>query len=465
MTDFSFMTALELRKLIRNRSVSPVELVESTLARIEATQPTLNAFVTVTGDLAMNAARKVEAAVMAGEQIGPLDGIPVSIKDLTAVKDVRWTSGSRTAEKLVAAVDSPASERVKAAGACLVGKTTTTEFGCKPSSDSPLTGITRNPWNHGKTTGGSSAGAAASVAAGITPFALGTDGGGSIRIPSSFCGLFGIKGHFGRVPLYPAPATPTLAHVGPMARTVRDAALLLSAVSGFDERDPAAVAAPVPDYLAACEQSPRGLRVAWSPTLGYGKPIPEVLEATSRAARVFEDLGCTVELVETIFADPIDLWMAEFYAGVGTRLKEPLTNRRDIIDPTVVELLRTALDQTIDGYYGRVFGRYEFRDRLRNFFGSYDLLLTPTTPTPAFDIGRELPQEFDGSSIVAWVAYTYPFNLCGNPAASIPCGFTEAGLPIGLQIVARAMHEVDIFRAAAAFEVAQPWIDRKPAAH
>jgi aspartyl-tRNA(Asn)/glutamyl-tRNA(Gln) amidotransferase subunit A len=460
--DFAFMTALELRKLIRNRSVSPVEVVERTLARIETLQPTLNPFVTVTLDLALDAARKVEAAVMSGAHVGPLDGLPISIKDLTAVKGVRWTSGSRTAEDFIAPVDSPASERVKAAGACLVGKTTTTEFGCKTSSDSPLTGITRNPWNLDKTTGGSSAGAGASVAAGITPFALGTDGGCSIRIPSSFCGLFGIKAHFGRVPLYPAPATPTLAHVGPMARTVRDAALLLSAVSGFDERDPAAVAAPVPDYLAACEQLPRGLRIAWSPTLGYGKPVPEVLEATTRAVSVFEDLGCHVELVERVFDDPIDLWMAEFYAGVGTRLKKPLAERRDIIDPTVVELLRTALDQTIDGYYARVFQRYEFREQVRGFFESYDLLVTPTTPTPAFDIGRELPEEFEGANIVSWVAYTYPFNLCGNPAGSIPCGFTQAGLPIGLHVVARGMREIDIFRAAAAFEAARPWIGRRP---
>jgi aspartyl-tRNA(Asn)/glutamyl-tRNA(Gln) amidotransferase subunit A len=459
---FAFMSALELRELIRNKSVSPVELVQDTLSRIEASQPVLNPFVTVTSELALDAARKVETAIMSGTQVGPLDGLPVSIKDLTAVKGVRWTSGSRTAEGFIAPVDSPASERVKAAGASIIGKTTTTEFGCKPSSGSPLTGITRNPWNLAKTTGGSSAGAAASVAAGISPFALGTDGGGSIRIPSSFCGLFGIKAHFGRVPLYPATATPTLAHVCPIARTVRDAALLLSAVSGYDERDPYSIAAPVPDYLAACEQSPRGLRVAWSPTLGYGNPIPEVLEIAARAVHVFADFGCHIETVERVFDDPIDLWMAEFYAGVGTRLKRPLSEQQDLIDPTVVQLLRNALNQTIDGYYDRVFQRYDFRDKVRKFFGSFDILLTPTTPTAAFDVDRELPEEFEDDNIVSWVAYTYPFNLTGNPAASIPCGFTQAGLPVGLQIVARALHENDIFRAAAAFEAARPWADRTP---
>jgi aspartyl-tRNA(Asn)/glutamyl-tRNA(Gln) amidotransferase subunit A len=324
--------------------------------------------------------------------------------------------------------------------------------------------VTRNPWNPDKTTGGSSAGAGASVAAGVTPFALGTDGGGSIRIPSSFCGLFGIKAQFGRVPVFPAAATPTLAHVGPMARTVRDAALLLAAISGFDARDPASVAADVPDYLGACERSPKGLRIAWSPTLGYARPTPEVREIAGEAARVFEQLGCTVELIEKVFDDPIELWMAEFYAGVGTRLKKPLAEQRDIIDPAVVGVLQHALDQTIDAYYGRVFARYELREQVRQFFERFDLLLTPTTPTPAFDVGRDVPIELDGENIVAWVAYTYPVNLCGLPAASIPCGFTRGGLPVGLQVVSKTLRETDIFSAAAAFEAARPWADRKPPA-
>jgi Asp-tRNA(Asn)/Glu-tRNA(Gln) amidotransferase A subunit family amidase len=456
------MTALEMRRLIRARQVSPVEVVEATLRHIAAAQPVLNPFVTVTAELALEAARRAEQKVMAGDDHGLLTGLPVSIKDLTAVKGVRFTSGSRTLADFIAPVDAPASERVKAHGAAIVGKTTTTEFGCKASSDSPLTGVTRNPWNLKKTTGGSSAGAGASVAAGITPFALGTDGGGSIRIPSSFCGLFGIKAQFGRVPVFPTAATPTLAHVGPMARTVRDAALLLTAVSGYDARDPASVAADVPDYLGACGRSPTGLRIAFSPTLGYARPTPEVAEIAGNAARVFEQLGCSVELVETVFDDPIDLWMSEFYAGVGTRLKQPLAQHRDIIDPAVAAVLERALDQTIDEYYGRVFARYAFRENVRAFFERYDLLVTPTLPTPAFDLGRDLPPELEDKNIVSWVAYTYPVNLCGLPAASVPCGFTRDGLPVGLHIVSRALRETDIFRAAAAFEEACPWADRKP---
>jgi aspartyl-tRNA(Asn)/glutamyl-tRNA(Gln) amidotransferase subunit A len=460
--DFAYMSALDLRRLIQTKQASPVAIVESALQRLEAMQTVLNPFVTVTAELAMDAARAAEKAVMSGEDKGLLTGLPLSIKDLTAVKGVRFTSGSRTLANFIAPVDSPASERVKAHGAAILGKTTTTEFGCKGSSDSPLTGITRNPWNTSKTTGGSSAGAGASVAAGITPFALGTDGGGSIRIPSSFCGLFGIKAQFGRVPIFPTAATPTLAHVGPMARTVRDAALLLTAISGFDTRDPASVAADVPDYLAACDRPPKGLRIAWSPTLGYARPTIEVADIAGSAARLFESFGCTVELVEKIFDDPIDLWMAEFYAGVGTRLKQPLAEQRDIIDPAVVAVLQNALDQTIEDYYTRVFARYDFREKVRQFFEKFDLLMTPTTPTVAFDVGRDVPAEFDGKNIVAWVAYTYPFNLCGLPAASIPCGFTPSRLPVGLHIVGKMLHETDLLSAAAAFEAARPWADNKP---
>ncbi len=460
--ELAFMPAFELQRLIKTKQISALEVAERTLRRVEASQTMLNAFVTITADLALEQARNAQQAIMSGEDRGLLTGIPISIKDLTAVKGVRFTSGSRTLADFVAPADSPASERVKAHGAPIVGKTTTTEFGCKGSSNSPLTGETRNPWNLGKTTGGSSAGAAASVAAGLTPFALGTDGGGSVRIPSSFCGLFGIKAQFGRVPVFPAAATPTLAHVGPMARNVRDAALLLTAISGFDARDPASVSGEVPDYLGACDRSPRGLRIAWSPTLGYARPTREVVDTAEAAARVFEALGCTVELVETVFDDPIAMWMAEFYAGVGTRLKKTLRSQREMIDPAVATVLDRALDQSIDEYYEQVFARYAFREKVRQFFERFDLLLTPTTPTPAFDLGRDVPQELEGANIVSWVAYTYPFNLCGLPAASIPCGFTQAGLPVGLHMIANALRETDIFSAAAAFEEARPWADRKP---
>ena len=268
---FAYMTATELKGLLAARSISPVELVEDTLERQEALELRINAFVTRTPEQALDAARAQERTIAAGEG-GAIAGLPVSVKDLVAVAGVPWTFGSRPFADNVPDFDAPAVERIRQAGGCIIGKSTTSEFGCKAVTDSPLTGITRNPWNLAKTPGGSSGGAGASVAAGLTPFALATDGGGSVRIPSALCGLFGIKAQFGRVPVFPVSAAPTLAHVGSIARTVRDAALLLGVMAGHDRRDAFGVAEPVPDFLAACDKGAGGLRIAWSPTLGYARP-------------------------------------------------------------------------------------------------------------------------------------------------------------------------------------------------
>ncbi len=462
-SDFAFQSALELSRAIAAKQISAVELMQATLARVERINPQLNCFASYAPEQALEAAKRADLALKSGQPIGPLHGLPISVKDLIAVKDLKFTFGSKAMVNNVATADAPSVERLRAAGACIIGKTTTSEFGCKAVGDSPLTGITRNPWHTGKTPGGSSAGAAASVAAGITPFALGTDGGGSVRIPASLCGLFGIKAQFGRVPVYPVSATPTLAHVGPLTRTVRDAALLLSVISGHDLRDAFSVAAAVPDFVGACERPVNGLRIAWSRTLGYARPDPEVAAIAERAARVFEDLGCQVIEVDRVMdEDPVDLWTSEFYAGVGVRLKKQLTEQRDLLDPTVVDLLKNALAQTSESYYDKVFRRYELREKMRLFFERFDLLLTPTLPCPAFDVGLNTPPHLQDRNTVDWVYYTYPFNLTGQPAASIPAGWTRAGLPVGLQMVARSHRETDIFRAAAALEASQPWSDRKP---
>ena len=463
--DLAYKTAFELRQAIAARQVSPVEVMQATLARAERFDQKLNCFATYTPELALEAAKKAEQDLMTGGAIGPLHGLPISVKDLIAVKDLKLTFGSRANANNVAAVDAPSVERVRAAGACIIGKTTTSEFGCKAVGDSPLTGLTRNPWDITKTPGGSSCGAAASVAAGMTPFALGTDGGGSIRVPCSLTGLFGIKAQFGRVPVYPVAATPTLAHVGPIARTVRDAALLLSVISGHDRRDPFAIAGVVPDFLGACDQPVQGMRIAWSRTLGYANPDPEVAELSERAAKVFVDLGCEVVEVEKVLdEDPVDLWVSEFYAGVGVRLKKQLTEQRELLDPAVADVLKDALRQTSEEYYTKVFRRYELREKMRVFFEPFDLLLTPALPCAAFDVGLNTPPQHADRSIVSWVYYTYPFNLTGQPAASIPAGFTRSGLPVGLQMVAKINHETDIFRAAAAYEAVRPWADKIPPA-
>jgi aspartyl-tRNA(Asn)/glutamyl-tRNA(Gln) amidotransferase subunit A len=453
--EFDAMSAMELRQKIARKQVSPVEVTKRALESADASQSTLNAFFVLLPDQAMAAARAAEDAVMRGEPLGALHGLPFSAKDLMAVANVRYASGSRAMASNIAAVDAPAVERAKAAGAILIGKTTTSEFGCKPVGDSPLTGITRNPRNLNKTPGGSSAGAVASVAAGITPFALGTDGGGSIRIPCSLTGLAGIKGHFGRVPVWPTSATPTLAHVGPIARTMEDAALLFSAIAGYDARDPFSVAGPVPDVLAAARAPVKGMRVALSHTLGYARPDPDVVAVIEKAGNTLEALGCIVERVENVFEkDPADLWTAEFYAGVGTRLRGVVENQRDLLDPAVAEVLEMALAQTMRDYYEKVFERYVFRDKVRTFFEHYDALVSPVVPVSSLDVGVNIPPHLTDRNLVSWVYYTYPFNVAGQPAGTVCAGFGNDGMPIGLQIVGQALGEYDVVRLGSAFEQA-----------
>ncbi|WP_020187603.1 amidase family protein [Methylopila sp. 73B] len=458
--DFDFMSATELARLVATKAVSPVELTRRALDRAAATQSSLNAFFLLMEDEAMSAAREAETAVVRGDELGPLHGLPFSAKDLMAVKGVRYASGSRAMADNVAEVDAPAVERAKAAGAILIGKTTTSEFGCKPVGDSPLTGVTRHPWDLSKTPGGSSAGAAASVAAGITPFALGTDGGGSIRIPCSLTGLSGLKGQFGRVAVWPTSATPTLAHVGPIARSIEDAALLFSVIAGYDARDPFSVAGPVPDVLGAVGRGVEGLRVAWSPTLGYARPDPEVVAIAEAAAKRLAEAGAIVEEVERVFdADPEDLWMAEFYAGVGTRLRSVVETKRDLLDPAVAVVLEAALAQEMRDYYDKVFRRYALRDQMRRFFERYDLLLSPTLPKASVPAGVDVPEGLEDRTLVSWVFYTYPFNLTGQPAASVRAGLASDGMPVGLQIVGRSLGEADVVAAAAAVERGRPGAD------
>lgn len=455
--DLDAMIAMELCSRIARREISPVEVTRRALDKAEATQASLNAFFFLMPEKAMTAARAAEAAVMRGDPLGPLHGVPVSIKDLITIGGERCAFGSRCLADNIAAADAPSVERVKQAGAIIIGKTTTSEFGCKAVGDSPLTGITRNPWNLNKTPGGSSAGAAASVAAGVTPFSLGTDGGGSVRIPGCLTGLAAIKGQFGRIPVWPMSATTTLSHVGPMARTVEDAALLFMACAGHDERDPYSVAGQVPDLLAACKQGIKGLRIAYSPMLGYARPDAEVLRVVGAAAKQFESLGCAVDLVEQVFErDPVDIWAAEFYAGAGTRLRPFLETKRELIDPAIAGILDKALHQELRDYTNKVFERYALRDKLRPFFQRYDVVLSPVLPVTCLDVGKNAPDHFADRDMVSWVYYTYPFNLTGQPAATVCAGIAADGMPVGLQIVGRAMGEVDVVRAAAAYERSQP---------
>lgn len=458
----AYRTARELVAEVTGGHAAPSDIVAGVLADIAVLDPKLNCFAHFDPGAVMDQARVLDDRIARGEDIGPLAGLPVAIKDLIAMQGAPTAFGSRIMAGNVIDADAPSTARIRAAGAVMLGKSTTSEFGCKAVGDSPLTGITRNPWDLDCTPGGSSAGAAALVASGITPVAMGTDGGGSVRIPASLCGLFAMKAQFGRVPVWPASATAGLAHVGPLSRDVRDSALMMGVVSGFDARDPFAVAGPVPDYLGACDRDPRGLRVAYSETFGYARPDPEIAALCRRAAARLEALGCIVEEVPHLFDDPVAIWAAEFYAGVGTKLKDALATRRNEIDPSVAKVLDVALAQNLDSYYSKVFERHAFRETVRQIFDTYDLIASPTLPVTAIPVGRDTPEGHEDRSPIDWVSYTYPFNLTGHPAVSINAGFTAAGMPTGLQLAARPLAEETLFTLAAAMQDADPDKDRRP---
>ncbi|TAM94513.1 MAG: amidase [Rhizobiaceae bacterium] len=459
--DFSFFTIEQLDEGFRRKAFSPVEVLQDVRRRYEGLELELNMFVAVDFEAARGQARAAEERMMREARRGSLDGIPTAVKDLIAVAGFPQRSGSKATSADPLKEDAPSVSRLRAAGAVILGKSTTSEFGCKAVGDSPLTGITRNPWNLEKTPGGSSCGSAAMVAAGLVPYALGTDGGGSIRIPAALTGLVGLKAQFGRVPVFPTSATPTLAHVGALTRTVGDAALVLDVIAGFDARDPFSVAQSRPDSTAAAKAEGK-LRIAWSPDLGYGRVDAEILAICEDAVARMRMAGFDVTPADLSLEDPVGLWTSEFYAGVGTRLRQHITDAPGLLDPAVLELLKAAIGQDMRGYYENVFSRYELREKMRRFFEDYDLLLTPTLPVAAFDVGRNTPPGYEDRNAVSWVTFTYPFNLTGQPAASLPVGLTEAGLPVGLQAVARTNDEATILQFAGALQRSGMLLDARP---
>ncbi|MBI4611588.1 MAG: amidase [Candidatus Rokubacteria bacterium] len=463
--ELCWMSAVELAAAIRRKKVSPVEVVDAVLARIESLNPKLNAYSTLTAEAARREARAAERSVMRrGARPGPLHGVPFSIKDLLITKGVRTTWGSKLYADHVPEEDAPAVERLKAAGGIMVGKTNTPAFGWIGATHNLVFGITRSPWNLDRTPGGSSGGAGAAVAAGMAPLAVGTDGGGSIRIPSSFSGIFGLKPSFGRVPVYPFSGAWSLSHAGPMTRTVADAALMLTVLAGPDERDPHSLPAQPTDYAKALGGTLKGLRVAWSPNLGYATVDPEVQTVCEKAARRFKEFGCKVEAADPGWPSPHAAWEVIFCGGIATRLAPYLPERRQDIDAGLVRIIEEALKWPPTRYVQAWFDRLTFWDHVRKFFAKYDLLLTPAVACPPFKVGLDNPLEIAGRPIppYGWIPFTYPFNLTGQPAASVPAGFTRDGLPVGLQIVGRRFDEATVLRAAASFERAQPWIGRKP---
>jgi aspartyl-tRNA(Asn)/glutamyl-tRNA(Gln) amidotransferase subunit A len=469
--DLCFTPATDLAALIRRRELSPVELVRSLIDRIERLQPTLNAYTVVYPERALAEARRLEDDVIAGRPLGPLHGIPFSVKDMIAVEGMRLTYGSYMFEHHVADHDAVAVKRLKAAGGIALGMTAMGEFGHKGFNDSPLWGITRNPWKLDRTTGGSSGGAAAAIAAGMGPLAIGTDFAGSVRIPASCCGIVGLKGTLGAVPHDDAPeAFGTLMHIGPMARTVADTALMMSVMMGPHGADPFSYAALGNERVAeACENaSVRGKRMAWLPKVGNVSLDPDVAAVTREAVKNLEASGARIEEIEFDLRASADIIFAVsppiFYALYGSRLPE-FAQR---LDPTCRSVIERGAGIAAHEYQTALMERTSLFRRVQQLFEIYDLVLTPTLSAPALPSTHKAFDELEIGGVAAgtprysWYPYTHPFNVTGHPAISVPVGWSGEALPIGLQIIGPWHGEDRVIAAAALLEKVRPWADRRP---
>jgi aspartyl-tRNA(Asn)/glutamyl-tRNA(Gln) amidotransferase subunit A len=454
MTDLAMMPAHELVKLYKARKASPVEAVRAALARIDAFNPQLNAFQHLDPDGALRAARASEKRwKKGGKRLSDIDGVPITIKDMVLTKGLPTRMGSlATDDQGPWTVDAPVAQRLREAGTVLLGKTTTPEYGWKALGDSPLTGITRNPWNLAHTPGGSSAGAAATLAAGIGALAIGTDGGGSIRIPAAFCGVTGIKATFGRVPAYPPSAMGLLSNVGPMARNVSDTALMLTVLAGTDRRDPYRLPWRDKDYRDGLADGIKGLRIAVSRDLGYAKVDPEIAAAFDETVARFRELGALVEEAHPGFASPRDAFTVLWTAGAARAMRGVSAADRALMDRGFVASVDAGAKLSAVDYLDADTVRTSLGQTMGAFHERYDLLLTPTVAVPALPVGVDLSDPATERYWIDWTPFSYPFNMTRQPAATVPCGLTKAGLPIGLQIVGPLYAESLVLRAASAYE-------------
>jgi aspartyl-tRNA(Asn)/glutamyl-tRNA(Gln) amidotransferase subunit A len=446
----NWLSATELLRGYKTKQFSPVEVAKACLAQIAKHDKAINAMCLVDEERTLKEAKASEDRWMKGEAAGLVDGVPVLVKDLILVKGWPTLRGSKTVDRNQAwDQDGPSVARLREEGAVFLGLTTTPEFGWKGVTDSPLTGITRNPWDLSKTPGGSSGGSAAALAAGYAPLALGTDGGGSIRIPAGFTGTFGHKPSFGKVPAYPLSPFGTVAHVGPMTRTVEDAALMMNVIAKPDLRDWTALPYDGADYLEGLDAGIKGWRIAYSPALGYGEVDPDVAALVEAAVNKLAGLGAHVEQVDPGFDDPgPTIFRTLWWSGARLLLGKLPKEKRALLDPGLNDVLDQSMAMTLDDYLEAQRLRGLLGVRMKQFMANYDLLVTPALPIPAFDVGKLSPADDGTGKWVNWTPFTYPFNLTQQPACSVPCGLTEAGLPVGVQLVGRMFGDEAVLRGA-----------------
>jgi aspartyl-tRNA(Asn)/glutamyl-tRNA(Gln) amidotransferase subunit A len=463
------MDAVTMAAQIRSKKLSPVEVVDAIFSRMEKLEPSLHAFCTPTPELARETAKQIEKKIMAGEAVGPLAGVPYGVKDLICTKGIKTASGSWAYSDFVPDEDDVVVERMRDAGAIILGKTNVPEFGYSGVGHNPVFPTSRNPWNTDLTPGGSSAGSGAAVASGMGPFALGSDGGGSVRIPASFCGLFGMKASMGRVPLYPGvkderypgvSSWEALEHIGPMSRTVADSALMLSVIAGPDDRDNRTLPLQKDfDWMESLKGNLKGLRVAFSPDWGYAAVDPRVKKIVEDAVKVFErDLGCIVEVASPGWDNPFEAFWGMVVRETDLKGMRAMAEKLgDKMSPHLAQLLATEF--TAEQLTDAMVVRKHVNNKMWRFMRNYDLLLTPTLAVPPFEVGIQGPTVIDGREVAntEWLHFTFPMNLTGQPAATVPAGWTAEGLPVGLQITGRHLDDALVLRASAAFEQAQPW--------
>ncbi|MGE2720124.1 amidase [Mycolicibacterium celeriflavum] len=457
-------TAAELLRGYRDRTISPVEATQAALDAIDAYDGAVNAYVFVDTEGALAAARESEARWHAGEPLGPGDGLP------TSIKDALWTRGWPTLrgswlidESGSWDEDAPCTARLRETGAVLLGKTTTPEYSWKGVTDSARFGATGNPWDPTRTAGGSSGGSAAAVALGMGVWSVGTDAGGSVRIPAGFTGTVALKATYGLIPHYPPSPFGTLAHPGPMTRTVVDTAALMDVITGFDARDWSAMPTPRESFLAGLDDGVAGLRVAFSPRLGYVRNDPDIDAAVRAAVNVLADAGARVEEVDPGFRDPIEAFHVLWFSGAAKVLQAYGEAVDDRVDPGLRRIAAVGATFSASDYLDATAVRMQLGEMMGRFHQNYDVLITPTLPLPAFPVGRDVPEGWRSHYWASWTPYTYPFNMTQQPALSVPCGFTSAGLPIGLQIVGPRHADALVLRVGRAHEMATDWHRRTPA--